>query len=233
MSRLGDMIRNERVSRKLTAKQVAKLSGVSEKYLLEVEGGGRIITDDAARRILKVMGKTGELVADFEATSSGEPARPVPVPRSAERRVAEVITVASTETEAPSTFFDALGGIVRRIPVVDALGREIGARMLPTENGRIEGAPPEKVFYLSCPDTSMRGYRLRPGDLLLTVPAAQAVNGATMVIVELGERKVRRVTKQDGGRALLQWFDAEPQSKVVPEKDVQWLGRVVRCEFPL
>lgn len=232
MSRLGDMIHNERVSRGLGAKQVAKLCGVTEKYLLEVEAGGRIINDDAARRILKSMGKTDELVSDFEASSTGEPSRPAPARRAPES-VPEAVAAASSEPVALSSFFEAMGGVVRRVPVLDGAGKEIAHRLLPTENGKIEGAPPEKVFYLSCPDSSMRGYRLRPGDLLLTVPASQATDGATMVLVELGARKVRRVTRQDGGRVLLQWFDAEPQSKVVPEKDVQWAGRVVRCEFPL
>ena len=229
MSRLGDLIRNERVNRSLSAKQVAKMCGVSEKYLLEVEAGGRIINDDAARRMLKAMGKKEELVSDFEATSTGEVLRPAPAPQR--REAPEVITAASSSPAQGSAFMDALGGVVRRVPIVDALGKETGYRMLATENGRIENAPPDKVFYLACPDASMRGYRMRPGDLLLTVPAQQPVNGATMIITELGERKVRRVTRQDGGRCLLQWFDSEPMSKVVPEKDVQWVGRVVRCEF--
>lgn len=233
MSRLGDMIHNERTQRGLTAKQVAKKCGVSEKYLQEVEAGGRIINDDAARRILKAMGRTGEFVADFEASSTGEAARPAPQAARQATPAREAVAVAGTQPAGGSSFMDALGGVVRRVPILDGLGKEIGGRMMATENGRIEGAPPDKVYYLSCPDTSMRGYRMRPGDLLLVVPALQPVNGATMVITEVGERRVRRVTRQDGGRALLQWFDAEPQSKVVAEKDVQWSGRVVRCEFSL
>lgn len=231
MSRLGDMIRNERTQRSLSAKQVAKMCGVSEKYVLEVEAGSRIINDDAARRMLKAMGKTGEFVADFEAMSGGDAApKPAPAARPAEP-ARESVRAGGSEPSGIGSFMDALGGVVRRVPILDAKGSEIGHKMLATENGRIEGASPDKVYYLSCPDTSMRGYRMRPGDLLLVVPAQQAVNGATMVITELGERHVRRVTRQDGGRALLQWFDAEPQSKVVPEKDVQWSGKVVRCEF--
>ena len=36
MSRLGDLIRTERIRQKLTPKQVAKKTGVSESYLLAV-----------------------------------------------------------------------------------------------------------------------------------------------------------------------------------------------------
>lgn len=56
MSRLGDLLKTERLRRKLTLKQVARLGGVSESYLKDVEEGKKIIADDQARRILKKMG---------------------------------------------------------------------------------------------------------------------------------------------------------------------------------
>ena len=65
MSRLGDLIRTERIRRKLTPKQVAKKCGVSESYLLAVEAGTRIIADDQARRILKTMGLKQQTEAEF------------------------------------------------------------------------------------------------------------------------------------------------------------------------
>ena len=65
MSRLGDLIRLERTRQGLTHKQVARKCGVSDKYLMEVEAGTRIIADDQARRILKSMGMTEHTEADF------------------------------------------------------------------------------------------------------------------------------------------------------------------------
>ena len=53
MSRLGDLLRTERLRRKMTLKDVARAGGVSESYLKDVEEGKRIIADDQARRILK------------------------------------------------------------------------------------------------------------------------------------------------------------------------------------
>ena len=65
MSRLGDLIRTERIRQKLTPKQVAKKCGVSESYLLAVEAGTRIIADDQARRILKTIGLKQQTEAEF------------------------------------------------------------------------------------------------------------------------------------------------------------------------
>lgn len=90
MSRLGDTIRNERLRLGLNPKALAKKCGVSEKFLLEVESGKRIIQDTEAARILKVMGKQQSVLADFEAVADGlptaAPARPAPAARSRRRR---------------------------------------------------------------------------------------------------------------------------------------------------
>ena len=65
MSRLGDLIRTERLRAKMTPKQVAKKCGVSESYIMAVEAGTRIIADDQARRILKTIGLREQTEADF------------------------------------------------------------------------------------------------------------------------------------------------------------------------
>ena len=65
MSRLGDLIRTERIRQKMTPKQVAKKCGVSESFILAVEAGTRIIADDQARRILKTIGLREQTEADF------------------------------------------------------------------------------------------------------------------------------------------------------------------------
>ena len=56
MSRLGDLLLLERSRQKMTRKQVAKMCGISEGYLKDVEEGRRIIQDDQARRILAKLG---------------------------------------------------------------------------------------------------------------------------------------------------------------------------------
>ena len=65
MSRLGDLIRTERLRQKMTPKQVAKKCGVAESYIMAVEAGTRIIADDQARRILKSIGLKQQTEAEF------------------------------------------------------------------------------------------------------------------------------------------------------------------------
>ena len=193
MSRLGDMIKQERLRAGWSHKQLAKKSGVSEKFLVEVEAGTRIIADTQATRILKVLGKTSEFIADFEGKADG-----VPTPEP-----------------------------VRAAP------RDVDSRILPVQSGRIEGVVAEKVFYLAAPDDSMMGYRIRKGDRVLILPATVLVDNAVLLFQSEGLYYLRKVKIQDGGRVLLQWYDYEPHSEVVPAKQLTLVGRARRVEFEI
>ena len=105
MSRLGDLIRTERLRQKMTPKQVARKCGISESYLLAVEAGTRIIADDQARRILRTIGLRQQNEADFSlddiaATVDLAQANPAVARAMEVRRPApEAVRVASTEPE--------------------------------------------------------------------------------------------------------------------------------------
>ncbi len=230
MSRLGDMIKQERLRAGWSHKQLAKKSGVSEKFLVEVEAGTRIIADTQATRILKVLGKTSEFIADFEGKADGvptpEPVRAAPHPAPAAKKPA-------APAEPTDAWVNALGGLMRAVPVRDAAGRDVDSRILPVQSGRIEGVVAEKVFYLVAPDDSMMGYRIRKGDRVLILPATVLVDNAVLLFQSEGLYYLRKVKIQDGGRVLLQWYDYEPHSEVVPAKQLTLVGRARRVEFEI
>ena len=213
MSRLGDLIRLERTRQGLTYKQVARKCGVSDKYLMEVEAGTRIIADDQARRILKTMGMQEHTEADFSlddiaATvdlqsaipSMGKAAEPPKktVPEK-EKPVAE-----AGAPVAGSIWLDALSGVLKHVPIYNAVMKEVGHRLLPITNGKIEGASPDKVYYFKAPDNELRGFRVQQGDLLLVVPAQAAVDGAIMLLQTPQGRVLRKVKRVNDYQAMLQ-----------------------------
>ena len=102
MSRLGDLIRTERLRQKMTPKQVARKCGVSESYLIAVEAGTRIIGDDQARRILKTIGLKQQNEAEFTlddiaATVDLAQVRPSLAAKAVEPKPKEAEKVASSE----------------------------------------------------------------------------------------------------------------------------------------
>ena len=244
MSRLGDLIRTERIRQKMTPKQVARKCGVSESYIIAVEEGTRIIGDDQARRILKTIGLKQQNEAEFtlddiaatvdlvqvQPALAAKAAAPKPKPKEAEK-------VASSGEEkegvAGSVWLDALQSVMKRVPVMNAVMKPVRYKLVPVENGRIEGANPDKVFYYLVPDDSMRGFRIHRGDLVLTVPAQSPVDGAVMLINYNEHRYLRKIKILNDRQVLLQSYDREYEQETAEINEIGFLSRGVQVTFDL
>ena len=239
MSRLGDLIRLERTRQGLTHKQVAKKCGVSDKYLVEVEAGTRIIADDQARRILRSMGMKEQTETDFTlddiaATVDLQSAVPqltraVEAPKKKEEKPA----AESDPGVSGSIWLDALSGVLKHVPVYNAVMKEVGHRLLPITNGKIEGANPDKVFYFMAPDNELQGFRVQRGDLLLVVPAQAAVDGAIMLLQTPQGRVLRKVKRVNDYQAMLQKYHESCESEIKNYNELNFVGRCVRLEADL
>ncbi|HPJ01972.1 MAG TPA: helix-turn-helix transcriptional regulator [Candidatus Limiplasma sp.] len=241
MSRLGDLLKTERLRRDMTLKQVSRLSGVSADYLKAVEEGKKIIPDDQARRILKKIGMTeqteqGFTLDDIAATVDLQTVQPKAESRAQQRADAvPAFTDAAKQddTVQGSVWLDALQSVLKRVPVVNAVMEEIDHRLLPVLQGRIEGASPDKVFYYKVPDDGMRGFRILKDDLCFIVPAASPIDGAVMLVERKGMRMLCKVKKLDSLSILLQSYDREYTAEPCALPDIAILGHVVRVEFTL
>ena len=241
MSRLGDLIRTERVRQKLTPKQVAKKCGVSESYLLAVEAGTRIIADDQARRILKAIGLKQQTEAEFTLDDIAatvdlvqvQPKMAEVLKKKPEKKEAELAASSDDEGVAGSVWLDALQSVLKRVPVMNAVMKPVSYKLVPVENGRIEGANPEKVFFYLAPDDSMRGFRIHRGDIVLTVPANSPVDGAIMLLTYNEHRYLRKVKILDDRNVLLQSYDREYEAETVPINEIGFLSRCVKVTFEL
>lgn len=240
MSRLGDLIRTERIRQKMTPKQVARKCGVSESYLVAVEAGTRIIADDQARRILKAIGLKQQTEAEFTLDDIAATVDLAQVqPRLAEavkkppKKEAELAASSEDEGVAGSVWLDALQSVLKRVPVMNAVMKPVAYKLVPVENGRIEGANPDKVFYYLAPDDSMRGFRVHKGDIVLTVPAQSPVDGAIMLMNYKEHRYLRKVKVLDDRQVLLQSYDREYEAETVPISEIGFLSRCVQVTFEL
>ncbi len=239
MSRLGDLIHLERTRRNLTYKQVARMSGVSDKYLQEVEEGRRIIADVQAQRILKNMGMTQTTQAEFSlddiaSTVDLQSAVPDVVQRAAaSSKKREALSDDAPGKVDGSIWLDALSNVLRRVPVYNAVMQEVGHRLLPVENGRIEGAKPEKVFYFMAPDNALRGFRIHRGDKVLIVPQTHMQDGALMLVDSPFGKMLRMVKEMPRFQVMLQTYNEQFESEIQNLADTVFIGRAVRLEADL
>lgn len=239
MSRLGDLILLERTRQKLTRKQVAKKCGVSEGYIKDVEEGRRIIQDDQARRILRTLGTSQRSEADFSldeiaATvdlSTFAPAKAAPVqPKPVEPQPA---AKPQTKEEQSGIWLDALSSVLRPVPVMNAGWIQVSRRMVPIQDGKIEGAKPDKVVYFLAPDDSMRAMRIEKGDLVMIVPQTLPMDGAIMLVEYGAHRCLRKIKLLGNSNILLQSGDRDLGSESVHISDIKLVGKVVRIEIAL
>ena len=241
MSRLGDLIRTERIRHKMTPKQVAKKCGVSESYLVAVEAGTRIIADDQARRILKAIGLKQQTEAEFTLDDIAatvdlaqvQPKMAEVLKKKPEKKEAELAASSEDEGVAGSVWLDALQSVLKRVPVMNAVMKPVSYKLVPVENGRIEGANPDKVFYYLAPDDSMRGFRIHRGDIVLTVPANSPVDGAIMLLNYNEHRYLRKIKVLDDRTVMLQHYDREYEAETVPMNEIGFLARCVKVTFEL
>ena len=228
MSRLGDTIRTARLKAKMTEKALGKKCGLAESYIKDVESGRKIVSDDQAQRILKVLGVSDPVSTELEVAAE-PPVKLRPKPRAYVLPVEEQAENARKAAEESSdAWLNALGGVVKRVPVMSADGLVIDHVLTPIINGKIEGGAPDKVLYYRCPDDMLRGFRVHAGDLLLVVPTNKAEDGQLMLVEHKGQRMVRKLLKLDGGRIQMQAFDHEFTAAVGTIMDVKVLGRCVR-----
>ncbi|HIS03009.1 MAG TPA: helix-turn-helix domain-containing protein [Candidatus Pullichristensenella avicola] len=224
MSRLGDTIRTARMQAKMTEKTLARKCGMAEGVIKDIESGRRIVSDDQAQRILKILGVENPVSAELEVAQEPEaPLRPRPYK----------LPVSEPEAQAEgdnSAWLDALGGVVKRVPVTDENSTVIDHVLVPVVGGKIEGGAPDKVFYFRCPDDALRGYRIHAGDLLLCVPAQKVEDGAISLFLLDGKRAARKANKLDGNRVHLQSYDREFASQTLPAAQARVLARCVKLE---
>lgn len=231
MSRMGDTIRTARLKAKMTEKALGRKCGLAESVIKDIESGRRIASDDQAQRILKVLGAQDSLSTELDAAA--EPPQPLPKPRPR----AYVVPLEpdnpqkeSATREASDAWLDALGGVVKRVPVIDPQGVAVDHVLTPIIGGKIEGGAPDKVFYFRCPDDALRGYRIFAGDLLLCVPAQKVEDGAISLFLLNGRRVARKANKLDGNRVHLQSYDREFTSQTLPAAEARVLARCVKLE---
>ena len=72
MSRLGDAIRKARLQAKMTEKQLGRKCGMAENVIKDIESGRRIVSDDQAQRILKLLGAESPVSTELEVAAEPE-----------------------------------------------------------------------------------------------------------------------------------------------------------------
>lgn len=158
------------------------------------------------------------------------PAKPTPQPKADPPKPASKPVSAE---EQSGIWLDALSSVLQPVPVMNAGWIQVARRMVPIQDGKIEGAKPERVVYFQAPDDSMRAMRIEKGDLVLVVPQALPVDGAIMLVEYGAHRCLRRIRLLGDSKILLQSGDRELDAQAMHINELKLVGRAVRIEIAL
>ncbi len=230
MSRIGQEINKVRLKKGKTPKQLAKALGVSESFVLDIESGKKIVSDDMIGRISKALdfelGPIGLFASDDKfapSTGNNDSVRPV-------KKVAPV----STNEPVQQVWDDAFGNILKTVPVYGyKMDKIIDKKLLPIEKNKVEGYAKEKVFYLNIEDTDMAGFRIFKGDRAFGVLENQIDKDGIFLIEYNGERAVRQVKKLQGDKLLLVYNRGTLITETVSTKEIKIVARLVKLEVIL
>lgn len=223
MSRLGTEIRNLRNEKGLSQKQLAKLVGVSESYIEEIETGKKVLNGSMAIRITKVLGRQDESLEFYspEQQAGNEAPQKAAKPKATVKPVQEFWT-------------DALGGLIKSVPVYDyKMDKVIDTVKMPVISGKVEGCPKDKVFYIKIEDEDMTGFRISKGDLGLACSGHEAEKDGIYFVEYQNKRFVRNIKRIDSEKLLVVSNKGTISTQVVPIKEIKVLGKLLRIEITL
>ena len=245
MSRLGDEVARMRMAKGLSQKQLARQAGVAETYIQDVESGKRVMNDQLATRISKLL--DGHFGTEAPEMAEPAPSRPAPRPVAALRSAAPAMpsgqVVYSTEAQEPGkggtateskAWTEAFSQMLRDVPVFEpTMRKQTATRTMAVVSGKIEDQPKDKVFWLEVADNDMIGYRMQRTDLVFGVQTPVLTADGYYFLEWNGQRAIRQLKTLPGGMVQISCHKGAPVRETVPAGMIQVIGRILRVEVRL
>lgn len=224
---MGEKIKEARLKKALSPKQLGKKCGVSESYILDIETGKKIINEKFLQQISKVLGEKLEenLIQEPEKEVAPQPQKK---PSYIERPIVR------QEINPVGQWSEALSGIIKEVPIFDIHMKNIlGNRSFPIINKKVEGFNPDKLIYIKVPNDNLKGFRVQKDDLILIYLNQEFVNNSITLIEHEEKIKLRKIKKISGNKIELIGFNQEVQTNTVELNSIRIIGRGLRLEVDL
>ncbi|MGO5074909.1 helix-turn-helix domain-containing protein [Clostridium sporogenes] len=220
MSRVSDKIKEARLKKGLTQKQLAKKLGVAESFINEVESGRKIINESLMNRISKVLGKgINDIGISFEEEVSSEPKREIPINKN---------------NKIKDVWDNAFSSIIKDVPVYNYnLDRVIYNKQLPIIGNKVQGIHQDKVLFLKIEEEDMSGFRINKGDIAFGYIHHEMENNCIFLIEHNNKRSVRQLKRLDGDKILLINDGISLRTEAVRLKDIKIIAKLLKVEVTL
>ncbi|PYG87771.1 helix-turn-helix protein [Ruminiclostridium sufflavum DSM 19573] len=240
MSRIGQDINRLRTQKGMSPKQLAKKLGVSEGFVLDIESGKKIISDDLIGRVSKALdfelGPIGLFASeDLNQAKSEDAGKGIRTAAGYASRV-PAGAVQRTDVKQPvqEVWDDAFGNILKTVPVYDyKMDKIVDKKLLPIEKNKVEGFAKEKVFYLNIEDSDMSGFRIYKGDRAFSVLTGEIDKDGIYFVEYNDARAVRQVKRLQADKLLLVYNKGSLVTETIGTKELKVIAKLIRLETEL
>lgn len=227
MNRLAVKIKEARIKAKMSEKDLAKACGQNINYILQIESGKKVINEQIAENILKILGEQIDFFQDAEKEQA-----PVTVTKAPVKTLAKPVIQEQSITPNDQ-WTDALSGVIKKFPIVDEVtGKPVDSKELSILGKKVEGIHFEKVMFVKISDSDLPKLRIMKGDTV-TLHMTTEIQNQGIYYMEYNQKKVvRQVSKFQNNKAVFSKGPNEPETEV-NVKDLKILGKIVKVEFYL
>ncbi|KRQ86748.1 anaerobic benzoate catabolism transcriptional regulator [Caloramator mitchellensis] len=216
MNRIGKRIEEARNKSSISVKELAKKLGVSPGYIMDIETGKRIISEDMIKRIEKLLNVNLDEDIFEEITEPIENIKAVenlPINREIE---------------------EAFSHILKKIPVCDVYLKEIyDYKFLPVIDKKVEGYNQDKIVFIKAADDSMRGFRILKGDTIMLYKTSEIENNSIMLLEFNGKRYIRQIKRLDSNKVLIISNGNDLKTETFDAKSFTVIGKCIKVEVEL
>lgn len=224
MNRLAIKIKEARLKANMSEKDLAKACGQNINYILQIESGKKVINEQIAENILKILGSKMESFQDVPEQvkapeiSKKAPAKPAPSNQES----------AITPNDQWS---DILSGVIKKYPIVEENSNQaVDYKEISVLGKRIEGYHYEKVFFIKATHSSLPKFRIQAGDVL-TLVETHDIQNYSVYYVEIDKCKsIKQVYKSQNQEVVVSNGDSKSEV-ALPLKDVKIIGKVIKVEY--
>ncbi|WP_097027751.1 helix-turn-helix domain-containing protein [Clostridium peptidivorans] len=222
MSRIGEKIKEIRIAKGLTQKQLGKKLGVAEGFINEVESGRKVINQSLIDRIGKVLGKDlNDITMSFEEEVYKEEKQTKFEYQPKKEKINDV-------------WNEAFGSVIKNIPVYSyELNKMLGHKKMPLIENKIEGFPQDKVLFLQIQDDEMMGFRIAKGDIAFANLTNEVQNNSICLVEYGNERKIRQIKTLDSNKVLLISNSGSVRTETIEKKSLKVIAKLNKLEIIL
>ncbi|WP_186431185.1 helix-turn-helix domain-containing protein [Clostridium sp. BSD9I1] len=222
MSRIGEKIKNIRIEKGLTQKQLGKKLGVAEGFINEVESGRKVINQSLIDRIGKVLGKDlNDITMSFEEEVYKEEKQTKFEYQPKKEKINDV-------------WNEAFGSVIKNVPIYSyELNKMLGHKKMPIIENKIEGFPQDKVVFLQIQDDEMMGFRIAKGDIAFANLTNEVQNNSICLVEYGNERKIRQIKILDSNKVLLISNAGSVRTETIEKKSLKIIAKLNKLEITL